>query len=224
MLTRQKIKSLIFVLGVFPIFLCAEIDYMKFNSGQEKDNFNKNAANEFFIPYSHAVKRVKSCLLVCFPSEIKIPVPFIGLKEVKVDGSHIYTLKLSAIGADRLYMGIRAHFTYDDPVKNTVLDIYKHIFILNQNGVTEIRKEFVTPPSAKVKIMRRGSKTIYEAVFPAKMFNLEQFNLEETIGFDWTVNESDSGVYEGSYRWAEGMIGGRDVSGQGKIKFKKYVP
>lgn len=78
--------------------------------------------------------------------------------------------------------------------------------------------------SIPLSIQRIGNKTIYQAAFPAELFHRTSFSEGLTIGFEWTVNESDSGKYEGSYVWSGGIIGGRCVASEGTVYFEKYVP
>lgn len=159
-------RLLLFVVSFYPVLLWARIDYMKFSSGQEKNSFDKDIKDKCFIPFDKAFKRVGDFLIFAIPAETEAAMAFSGFKEVKVEPSRIYSLKLTALGAERVYMYLRAYFISDNPAENSIQTLYRHVFFLNQNGMTTIEREFAVPPGVRSMILSvsvmndAGNKTL----------------------------------------------------------------
>jgi len=71
-------------------------------------------------------------------------------------------------------------------------------------------------PEVEVSVKRAGNLTVYEASIPWKLLGLRP-SAGTRLGFSLTVNESDTGEFEGWLEWTPGICGGKDASKFGAL-------
>ncbi|HIE09280.1 MAG TPA: hypothetical protein EYP65_05470, partial [Armatimonadetes bacterium] len=74
-------------------------------------------------------------------------------------------------------------------------------------------------PEVEVSVKRKGNLTVYEASIPWRLLGVEP-SAGFRLAFSLTVNESDTGKFEGWLEWTPGICGGKDASSFGALALK----
>ena len=150
----RKLITFLVTQVFFCIYVNAEINFMKLNEGQEKcDHITPYENPESFIPYSKAFIRNGSFFSFITPKNSqKKNSYFTRLAKVSVEPKTIYTLKLTALGSEKLYILITGLFFKNGKYIGT-RSVFRHIYLQNVNGMTSVEKDFAIPTGVDSMIL-----------------------------------------------------------------------
>lgn len=124
--------------------------------GQENPGFIPIESDQpRFIPYSEISGFDSGNLLITIPADTNSEMPVdhrhTGMKEIPVRPGSVYTLRLRAMGVEKLQLQVRG-ILKSGGVHTEVIPVLNTIFLLNVNGLTLLEKDFAVTGNADTMV------------------------------------------------------------------------